>query len=175
MRNEDCIGKRVFRLIEKTYTLEPEENKPLYTIKGIVKYGETLPNGETHKEWYNLLFIEDEQGNTLEIPQYQAVVAPDQSLDVDYRLHKYLNDNGLYADVYADNSFHGMVTVSIEWGDWKHEHGWCRDLMGYLGYEEVSCEVAEENGSDCYSADHKFLPQGPFLEAVKAFRKASNQ
>lgn len=175
MRNEDCIGKRVFRLIEKNYTCEPEENKPLYTIKGIVKNGETLPNGEPNNEWYSVLIIEDEQGKTQEIPEYLAVIAPDQSLDTDYRLYKYLNENGIYADVYADNSFHGMVTVSIEWGDWKHDHGWCRNLMEYLGYEEVSCEVTAENGSDTYSADHKFLPQGPFLEAVKAFRRASNQ
>ena len=152
MRNEDCIGKRVFRLIEKTYTLVPEENKPLYTIKNVVKYGEALPNGEIHKEWYDLVTIEDEQGNTQDIPKYLAVVAPDQSLDVDYRLYKYLNDNGLYTDVYVDKDFHGMVTVSIEWGDWKHDHGWCRNLMEYLGYEEVSCEVTAENGSDTYSA-----------------------
>jgi hypothetical protein len=29
--------------------------------------------------------------------------------------------------------------------------------MRYLGYTEIGNEVTEENGSDCYSADHYYL------------------
>ena len=174
MRKDNPIGMRVFRLIEEKYTWKPEDGKPIYTIKGVVKPGELLPDGKTNDGWQDIYLLEKD-GVTIPYEEYSVVFAPDQSLDVDYRLYKYLNDNGLYTDVYVDKDFHGMVTVSIEWGDWKHDHGWCRNLMEYLGYEEVSCEVTAENGSDTYSADHKFLPQGPFLEAVKAFRKASNQ
>ena len=50
-----------------------------------------------------------------------------------------------------------IMVVDISWGDWKHEHGWCKCLMKYLGYGEIGCKVTEENGSDTYSAEHYFI------------------
>lgn len=55
-------------------------------------------------------------------------------------------------DVYPD----GEVTVLIEWGDWKHEHGYLRYLMQQNGFRETDENVTEEDGSDCYSAIHTF-------------------
>ena len=50
-----------------------------------------------------------------------------------------------------------VVDISIEWGDWKHEHGYCKQLMKEIGYVEISDKVTEEDGSDCYSAIHRFV------------------
>lgn len=51
----------------------------------------------------------------------------------------------------------GKITVDIEWGDWKHEHGYLKYLMNQNGYIHLSEEVTEEDGSDCYSASHTFM------------------
>lgn len=55
-------------------------------------------------------------------------------------------------DIYPN----GEVSVLIEWGDWKHEHGYLRYLMQQNGFTETDENVTEEDGSDCYSAIHTF-------------------
>ena len=50
-----------------------------------------------------------------------------------------------------------QIEVSVHNGDWKHDHLWARDLMSYLGYNEIGNRVTEEDGSDTYSAEHYFL------------------
>ena len=69
------------------------------------------------------------------------------------RIAKFLEDNGVYAEVYIHNI---IVNVSIN-GDYKHEHGWGDVLMGYLGYKKVNEEVTEENGSDWYGSIHHYV------------------
>lgn len=49
-----------------------------------------------------------------------------------------------------------MLCVSISWGDWKHDHLCCRQLMQQLGYTFVREEVTEDDGSDAYSAVHYY-------------------
>lgn len=173
---KDIIGKTVFRTIQQGYFTVVEEGKPLYTVEQYVGYNETLPNGEVNKDWYGHAFIKAQDGTVLEVPGHTIIVAPDDTYKGDEQIYHYLYDNQIYADVYTDTSFLGTVNVSISWGDWKHDHGWCVCLMGYIGYEEVTCEVTEENGSDTYSAVHKFLlKDSEMLKAIKAFRKDSNQ
>lgn len=53
----------------------------------------------------------------------------------------------------ADN---GTVSVLIEWGDWKHEHGCLCYLMHQKGFTQYNEVVTEEDGSDCYSSIHYF-------------------
>lgn len=49
------------------------------------------------------------------------------------------------------------VILSIEWGDWKHDHGYADDVMSRLGYTRDEVVITEEDGSeDCYSADHYY-------------------
>ena len=50
-----------------------------------------------------------------------------------------------------------VYDIHISWGDWKHEHGYLRYLMEEFGYVETNCIITEENGSDCYSATHRFV------------------
>lgn len=48
----------------------------------------------------------------------------------------------------------GQMLIHVEWGDWKHDHGFLDSLMLKLGYVCISEKVTDEDGSDCYSADH---------------------
>lgn len=46
------------------------------------------------------------------------------------------------------------VAITIEWGDWKHDHGFVDYLMKKMGYILVCEQITEEDGSDCYSSIH---------------------
>lgn len=143
---------------EKEWDIKYDTTK-VWTIKEAI---------DAHRvdDWCDHLIVVDEDGNEREVPEYEAVVAPDYGLPEDEMLFRYLRDNDVYADVYAKGD---DVVVSISWGDWKHEHGWCRNLMEYINYIEIDSEVTEEDGSDCYSADHTFHK---FPEELVKFRQA---
>ena len=49
------------------------------------------------------------------------------------------------------------ILVCISWGNWKHEHLACEQIMKELGYMQVQEVITEDNGSDCYSAEHTFI------------------
>ena len=49
------------------------------------------------------------------------------------------------------------ILVCISWGDWKHEHLACEQIMKKLGYIQVQEVITEDNGSDCYSSEHTFI------------------
>ena len=75
-------------------------------------------------------------------------------------LIEYLEANQIYpSDVFAADT---RVMVEIEWGDWKHDHLRCDDLMKAKGYSLVEEEITEEDGSDCYSAIRHYEPKGKF-------------
>ena len=69
------------------------------------------------------------------------------------KIYNIFKENKLSYDysVIGDN-----VEIEVYWGDWKHDHRWCNDLMSYIGYECREEVVTEEDGSDCYSATHYF-------------------
>ena len=56
-------------------------------------------------------------------------------------------------DVYPD----GEVTVLIEWGDWKHDHLRLKQIMEQNGFSQTDERLTEEDGSDCYSAEHIYM------------------
>ena len=45
-----------------------------------------------------------------------------------------------------------LADVSIHWGDWKHDHLYCDELMSNLGFDYDGEDVTDEDGSDCFSA-----------------------
>ena len=141
------IGKKVYELVEKNYTCTIDTNKT-YEIVKMLDYNET-------NDYCRHYILKAENGEEKEVREFCVVVVPDYSLDEDYMIAKYLSDNELYGEVYSECEGK-VIAVDISWGDWKHEHGWCKNLMGYLGYTEMGCRVTEENGSDCYSAIHYF-------------------
>lgn len=122
-------------------------------VVGLVEIGHTLPDGSINNDWCNHLIVQDSEGNITDTPDYKCVVCPDNEGDETTKIWHYLEDNGLYVDnVYVNSE--GCVEISISWGDWKHEHGWCDSAMRYIGYGCDDEVVTEENGSDCYSAIH---------------------
>ena len=70
----------------------------------------------------------------------------------------YLRDNRLYADVYPYRSDMPVVDVDIHWGDWKHEHLHADYVMKQHGFLLKNEVVTEEDGDDCYSSIHYYLP-----------------
>ena len=69
-------------------------------------------------------------------------------------IEKYLKDHKVYADVEENGD---EISVTIEMGDWKHDHLYCRDLMQELGYTQVGEEPFDEDTpDDCYSSTHYF-------------------
>jgi hypothetical protein len=82
----------------------------------------------------------------------------------DYRdeLQKYIDkETGRPHTFFVDETFDGRLVIGINWGDWKHEHGYADYLVKKFFMDkglgiEVEEEVTEENGSDAYSADHYY-------------------
>lgn len=51
----------------------------------------------------------------------------------------------------------GAIHVEINWGDWKHDHGYVDYIMRGLGLAKLDEQVTEEDQSDCYSSTHIFV------------------
>lgn len=72
-------------------------------------------------------------------------------------LYQYLRTKNCYYEIYETED--GFV-ISVEWGDWKHDHRYLEYLMGELDYILVDKKITNEDGSDCYSADHYYKKMG---------------
>ena len=72
------------------------------------------------------------------------------------KIEEIMETNHLFGEVVEDTD--NMVGVEIHWGDWKDEHLRLEYLVkeGMPDLKKVETEVTEENGSDCYSAIHRF-------------------
>lgn len=72
------------------------------------------------------------------------------------KIQEIIRKNNLRGDV--EEQSESVVTVDIRWGDWKHEHGRLRYLVGQEMPElkKVESYTTEDDGSDCYSAIHWF-------------------
>ena len=80
-------------------------------------------------------------------------------------IQKILNDAGISGEV-EHGSIPQLIAVTIYWGDWKHDHGYLKDLMPKQGLTQVNEELVEEYGSDCYSAKHTF-GEDHFVEGAR--------
>ena len=77
------------------------------------------------------------------------------------KINEFFAENKFYetADATFDPNLNSdVVIVSINWGDWKHEHLRANYLMGLLGYTCYYEDETETNGTDAYSADHFYAP-----------------
>lgn len=77
-------------------------------------------------------------------------------LIVEEYLYEYMEQNQRWYEIWGYDDF---VEINVEWGDWKHDHIALDYLMEQVGFTCVNEELTEENGSDCYSAIHKFVLQ----------------
>lgn len=71
--------------------------------------------------------------------------------DIQERLERLVEVAGISIEEYGKSG--ERFFVSISWGDWKHDHIWCDNLItSILGLKLDNAVVTEEDGSDCYSA-----------------------
>ena len=146
---ENIIGKKV-NLLEKV-------NACSYTMgKEVCEVVKVIPWSQELDDWCEHYIVRKPDGTEVEVRECDCVLSPKTDKPADYMAHDFLNDNGVWAEVYPHFGTSALV-VSISWGDWKHDHLWAKSLMGYLGYLEIGNKVTEEDGSDCYSAEHYFL------------------
>lgn len=75
---------------------------------------------------------------------------------IDNDIMAYLEANEVDGVMNVEKNSFGGICVIIKWGDWKHIHLWCDELMSYIGYKFMNEIETETNGSDCYSADRYY-------------------
>ena len=80
------------------------------------------------------------------------------SYEDEKKIYDYLNGKDMWCETWVDRTgAFDIIKVDINWGDWKHEHLRCDYLMEQIGYISINSFVTEENGSDCYSAQHWYV------------------
>ena len=142
---ENKVGKKVWLLdgsLEHGFQLKSKDTFTIEKVKSGKECGDSWGN--------HFVLKHDSDGHTIEVREYQVVFAL-----TDNNIEEYLELNEVWAGV--ERNFIGVVSVEIHWGDWKHAHLWCKDLMEYIGYKQIGETVTEEDGSDTYSAIHYFL------------------
>ena len=72
------------------------------------------------------------------------------------KIDNYLLDKGIVCETFVYPNDFNIVDVNIEWGDWKHGHEYCDELMAELGWELDSECVSDEDETDCYSSTHTY-------------------
>lgn len=147
MLYNEKIGKKAWLLNGTAFNGLHLDDKTEYTINAVKSAK------ESNDDFCEHIILQDKDGKLIEVQEYNVIITPSNGIE------QYLSDNDCsVADV--SNSSANKVAVTIEWGDWKHDHFWCEDLMGYIGYEQTKSKVTEEDGSDCYSAIHYFRKIG---------------
>lgn len=63
-----------------------------------------------------------------------------------------------------------LVTVAVEWGDWKHSHIYLDRLMEKKDMLLLTESLTEEDGSDCYSSIHVYYAKED-SEKVELYRE----
>ena len=77
---------------------------------------------------------------------------------IDLKAIELLKENNLYTEAVWEELDGKILCVEINWGDWKHDHLRC-DWLIKENFNVVfnSTEITEEDGSDTYSAIHRYL------------------
>ena len=143
---ERNIGKKVWLFYKVKYSTYLNKAKTYEIVK-------VLTPDECKDYCYHYV-VKDNDGKEKEVREWEVVFTP-QVIDNRVNICKYLADNRCWAEELSENE--ETVILSISWGDWKHDHGWCDNLMSYIGYTCKDEVVTEENGSDCYSSDHYYI------------------
>lgn len=149
MYEKNIVGKKV-NLLEKVGICDWKMNDAIYEIVSVIPWSQELNDHCAH------YIVKGADGKEKEVREVECVFSPDYTKRyIGDTIHSFLNDNGVWADVYCQTD--DIVVVNIDWGDYKHDHAWCQELMGYLGYKRVSFDVTDEDGSDCFSAEHTYI------------------
>jgi len=149
---KNVIGKKVNLLNKVDYSkYEMTMSEETYEVVRVIEWSPELNDYCQH------YIVRGADGTEKEIRETECVFSPNKEKPTDYMVHDFLNDNGVWAEVYPYRHDMPVLVVDIHWGDWKHEHLWAKNLMEFLGYKEIGNKVTEEDGSDCYSAEHYYL------------------
>ena len=73
------------------------------------------------------------------------------------KIKQIFKENNLSYDWDINAELSCVVSVYVEWGDWKHDHIYLDNIMKQNGFNRICEEVTEEDGSDTYSATHIFI------------------
>ena len=150
MFDTNPVGKKV-NLLKSIGSCTRQMTDEVCEVVSVVPWSKEL------NDWCQHYIVRGADGTEKEIREVECVFSPDYTKKyIEDTIHQFLNDNGVWSEVFTECD-RKVIVVSIEWGDWRHSHLWSRDLMSYLGYTEIGNAVTEENGSDCYSADHYYL------------------
>lgn len=87
----------------------------------------------------------------------KAIIAYNEALIKQERenIQSLLSANDMHYDFDVDSQ--GFIEITVEDGDWKHDHIRLKNLMAKNGYILFgSKEIGEDTGGDWYSAIHKF-------------------
>ena len=127
--------------------------KKVWVLNGNIRDGFTL---NSKKEWtikdVNYPGVVVERNGKEFFTNAYAIVFP----LIDNDIMAYLEANDVDNVLNVEKICIGGIRVNIEWGDWKHTHLWCDELMSYIGYKFMNEIETETNGSDCYSADRYY-------------------
>ena len=89
--------------------------------------------------------------NTEAIKAYNAALIKQER----EKIKSLLTANDMYYDF--DVNSQGFIEITVEDGDWKHDHIRLKNLMAKNGYVLFgSEEIGEDTGGDWYSAIHRF-------------------
>lgn len=177
-----CVDDvNVFKTILEEYGLQVVDNPKFFIPKGYNdvdgQYGRATyvisKNSECFKEIINedyaineptvtyKNFIGDKEVPYTDYNDAKAHFKDDYKIE-DYReeLQQFLNDRcgrQFNVDVTTD----GRLFIDITWGDWKHDHLRADHLVDKFFAEkglmvDVDKVTTEEDGSDCYSAEHYY-------------------
>ena len=152
MYEKNPVGKKV-NLLEKFGYCTKKMTDEVCEIVSVVPWSKEL------NDWCQHYIVRKPDGSEAEIREVDCVFSPNTEKPADYMAHDFLKDNGVWAEVYPYGHDMPVLVVDIEWGDWRHSHLWAKDLMSYLGYTEIGNKVTDEDGSDCYSAEHYFIKE----------------
>lgn len=144
------VGRKVNLLVKKGIC-SWEMSDEVCEVISVVPWSQEL------NDWCQHYIVRKPDGTEAEIREVECVFSPDYTKNhINDTIRSFLNDNGVWADVYSQME-ENIVIVNIDRGDWKHDHLWARNLMSYLGYVKVGEVVTEDDGSDCYSAEHTYI------------------
>lgn len=73
------------------------------------------------------------------------------------KIVKLLKANNRYYDVEV---FDGVISITVDNGDWKHDHIFLRNIMKSHGYIFIGRHITdEENGDDSFSATYLYMEE----------------
>lgn len=82
------------------------------------------------------------------------------SLKIEKEIYDAMRANDMHHEMWVHNDI-PVVEIQINFGDWKHGHlfcdYWMEETFKKYHMTKLNEIVTEEDGSDCYSARHRYI------------------